>query len=350
MLDLTLNIAGPIGLNVTAQCQSTVTAILGESASGKTTLLRTIAGLNNPFTGSLYWRGQDITTRPPHHRPFAMVQQEPALFPHWSLQQHITEIRRNALGSRLDPAQLLNKLALQDLLHKRPQQLSGGQQQRVALLLALLREPQLLLLDEPFSALDHSTKQRIFPVLLATLNQLGAQALLVSHQLRDCAALANKALILENQSINGEEAIGSAMRRYQGNKHVHSLLDAVFVTHHDDSRLAQFNMGDQRVFAFKNNDQELSKGEKVRLAIYADDIGICLSKPEDSSFVNILDARITGLERSEHGYWVQCETGQQDIVIEVSKKSQEKLFLQPEKNVYLLAKAGAIDVLGPINP
>ncbi len=350
MLDLRLNITQPTNLNVSAQTSARVTAILGTSASGKTSLLRIIAGLNKSAQGQILWRDRSISNLAPHQRPFAMVQQEPALFPHWNLQQHIDQVRRHALGSSLNARQLTQAFGLNEQLNKLPQELSGGQQQRAALLLALLREPQLLLLDEPFSALDHSAKQQLFPVLLQTLKTLNAQALLISHQLRDCAALADRAWRLENKTIEHTEAIGAALRRYQGNVHLHSLLDATFVENQSDSRLAHFKVGQQSLFAFNDNTSSLSPGDNVRLAIYADDIGISLSKPTDSSFVNILEARITQVRPSEHGHWVHCALSAQDVVVEVSQRSQEKLFLSPKKSVHLLAKAGAIDVLGPHTP
>ncbi|MDR0809452.1 MAG: ABC transporter ATP-binding protein, partial [Gemmobacter sp.] len=136
--------------------------LLGPSGSGKTTFLMILSGFEAPSAGRLTLDGRDMTETPPEARGFGMVFQGYALFPHMTVEENIAfplKVQgRNASGIRARVAQMVEMVGLGGHAHKRPAALSGGQQQRVALARALAYEPPVLLLDEPFSALDRNLR------------------------------------------------------------------------------------------------------------------------------------------------------------------------------------------------
>ena len=127
-------------------------SLLGPSGSGKTTLLRIIAGFERPDEGRVHLRGVDVTARPPYARQVNTVFQEYALFPHMTVRQNVEYARKHAADEYLE------RFRIGHLQSARPAELSGGERQRVALARALARDPDVLLLDEPLSALDDNTK------------------------------------------------------------------------------------------------------------------------------------------------------------------------------------------------
>jgi molybdate transport system ATP-binding protein len=147
-----------------------LTALFGHSGCGKTTLLRCIAGLQ-PASGELVVNGDTWhnahESRPVHHRPLAYVFQETSLFPHLSVERNLNYgYRRVPVNQRrIQFDQAVEWLGLAYLLKRMPQKLSGGERQRVAIARALLTSPQLLLMDEPLSALDQASKREILPYL-----------------------------------------------------------------------------------------------------------------------------------------------------------------------------------------
>ena len=159
--------------------QGTSTTILfGPSGSGKTTVLRCIAGLEELTAGRIVFDGDDWTRVPPQKRPIGYLFQEYALFPHLRVRDNI------GYGVRRNPGvveRVAAKLKVHDLLDRRPSELSGGQQQRVALARVLAREPRLLLLDEPLSALDAATRDHVRAELAHLLRGLEIPAVVVTH-------------------------------------------------------------------------------------------------------------------------------------------------------------------------
>ena len=151
-------------VNLQVQPGETV-ALLGPSGSGKSTLLKIIAGLEAPDAGRVLCQGQDITATPPERRGFALMFQDFALFPHLNVQDNVAfGLVEQGLRSPLarEKAQtMLQRFGMQPYARSKVWQLSGGEQQRVALARALITEPKVLLLDEPFSALDADLRQTL---------------------------------------------------------------------------------------------------------------------------------------------------------------------------------------------
>ncbi len=165
--------------------QGQTVALLGPSGSGKSTLLKIIAGLEAPDAGRVRFGGQDITALPPEQRKFALMFQDFALFPHLDVQDNVAfglveQGLRRALA-RAQAVAMLQRFGLGAHMQARVWQLSGGEQQRVALARALITAPRLLLLDEPFSALDADLRHSLRAEFLAHIAASGMAVVWVTH-------------------------------------------------------------------------------------------------------------------------------------------------------------------------
>lgn len=205
-LHVRLKQVGPIRLDVEFFCgEGELLALVGPSGAGKSTTLRAIAGLYRPREGSVTcdgstWletsRGLDL---PPHRRRVGLVFQSYALFPHMTALGNVTA----AMGHR--PAgeraargrELLALVHLEGLEQRRPADLSGGQQQRVAMARALAREPAVLLLDEPFSAVDRRTRRKLHTELAELRRAVRIPIVLVTHDIDEAAGLADRMCVID---------------------------------------------------------------------------------------------------------------------------------------------------------
>lgn len=180
-------------------------AVLGPSGAGKSTLLNLIAGFLTPASGTLMIEGDDHTATPPSRRPVSMLFQENNLFSHLNVQQNI--------GLGLDPGLKLSALQREKLMHiarqmgidnlmrRLPGELSGGQRQRVALARCLVRDQPVLLLDEPFSALDPALRQEMLALVSDVCHNRQLTLLMVSHSVEDAARIAPRSVVVADGRI-----------------------------------------------------------------------------------------------------------------------------------------------------
>ena len=173
---------------------------LGPSGCGKTTLLRLIAGLENPTRGRILLGGQNITQTPAHKRNFGMVFQSLALFPHLTVGENVAyslKVRHIDKATRRQRAEeLLNLVQLFGYFDRHISQLSGGQRQRVAIARALAIEPQLFLLDEPLSALDAKLRENMQLELRELQQRLGVTTILVTHDQREAMTMSDLVVVM----------------------------------------------------------------------------------------------------------------------------------------------------------
>lgn len=175
-------------------------AVLGPSGCGKTTLLRCVAGFEKVDAGRIVVDGRDLTTLAPQRRRIAVVPQEGALFPHLCVFGNVAYgLNRSARRERV--GEVLALLGLAGLENRMPHQLSGGQQQRVAVARALAPRPPVVLLDEPFSALDAALRADIRRDIRAALRADGATALLVTHDQGEALSMADEVAVMRDGVI-----------------------------------------------------------------------------------------------------------------------------------------------------
>ncbi|MCS6131024.1 ATP-binding cassette domain-containing protein [Clostridium botulinum] len=228
--------------------------ILGPSGCGKTTLLRIISGLDKPNKGSIYVKDRDITKSEPSERNCGMVFQNYVLFPNMTAEKNIAYGLKNKGMSKVDISkkmeEVLNLVGLFDLRDKYPHQLSGGQQQRVALARAIAVTPDILLLDEPLSALDAKSREVLRAELKTLQKKLGITTIMVTHDQEEALIMADKIIIMNKCEIM---QVGTPIQVYNNPKNKF-IADFMGNTNF-------FNKGG-KVYAIRPENVEYSLSEK----------------------------------------------------------------------------------------
>jgi len=210
--------------------EGSLTALLGPSGSGKSTLLRAIAGLDTPDTGTITIKGNDVTGVPPQRRGIGFVFQHYAAFKHLSVFRNVAfglEVRKKSKDEiRKRVMELLELVHLDQFADRLPSQLSGGQRQRMALARALAVEPRVLLLDEPFGALDAKVRAELREWLRRLHDEVHVTTVLVTHDQEEAMAIADRIAVLDKGAI---QQVGAPRELYDNpaNRFVMEFLGPV---------------------------------------------------------------------------------------------------------------------------
>ncbi|WP_306523732.1 molybdenum ABC transporter ATP-binding protein [Rheinheimera sp.] len=329
-----------------------VTAIFGRSGCGKTSLLRAIAGLEPAVQGQISFAGQQWLDGkqqyPVQQRRIGLVSQHDTLLPHLTVQQNLLfgYERVPAALRRLQPAELYQRLDLTLLLDRKVQQLSGGQKQRVALGRALLAQPQLLLLDEPFSALDKQGRQEILPYLQQLLLDIKIPVLFVSHQLEDVVQLADQLLLLTDGNITAQGPLANLLHQEVDLQHeALSLLYGRLQQHGSTAAgYCQILLGDTLVLLPVQAGHQ-GRQDLCRLKIRARDVSVSLQPLQQSSIQLQLSARVShwraASQPTELLLFLTLNDGQQ-LTAQISSLAFSQLALQQGSALYANIKAAAL--------
>ncbi|HZF34640.1 MAG TPA: ABC transporter ATP-binding protein, partial [Candidatus Angelobacter sp.] len=196
--------------------KGTFVTLLGPSGCGKTTILRAIAGLVNPTSGEIRIKGRRVNDVPIHKRNIGLVFQNYALFPHKSVADNVgfglkyRGVDKAAIGERVRRA--LDIVRLPGVEQKLPSELSGGQQQRIALARAIVIEPDVLLLDEPLSALDANLREEMRIELKAIQREVGITTVFVTHDQEEALAMSDQVVVMNHGLV---EQIGAPEEVYR---------------------------------------------------------------------------------------------------------------------------------------
>ncbi|TDL30479.1 ABC transporter ATP-binding protein [Jeotgalibacillus sp. S-D1] len=184
--------------------QKEILSLVGPSGTGKSTLLRSIAGLEPLSSGDLYINGVSMSQKKMKDRPIGMVFQQPLLFPHLTILENVIyglRLKKKKREAEIEGLRFLQSVGLIDYKDAYPHSLSGGQQQRVALIRALIVKPKLLLLDEPFSNLDPDLRRELRDWVLKLLKQEGMTAIFVTHDREEAMLLGDRVAVLAEGSL-----------------------------------------------------------------------------------------------------------------------------------------------------
>src|SRR5437867_6374307 len=256
--------------------------LLGASGSGKTTILRIIAGLEQPYTGKVILHGKDVTELPPRERGVGVIFQSYALFPKMTVEKNIgygLRIRRQRRKEiRKTVNELISLVQLEEHRKKYPSQLSGGQQQRVAIARTLAYKPEVLLFDEPFGALDAQTRVHLRREIRALLRKVNVPAIFITHDQEEALELGDRVAVIYKGHI---EQIGTPYEIYTNpaTEYVATFLGAANIlegvvrnsfleigTAQLPAQLdtEKFKQGDCVKIVFRPEDVSLSKTDFVR--------------------------------------------------------------------------------------
>lgn len=343
----------PIPLDIAFRVEpGELLALVGHSGSGKSTMLRTIAGLWTPTEARVAVNGEswlDTERRinlAPHRRRVGIVFQSYALFPHMtalanvtSAMGHLPSAEREAKARRL-----LALVNLEGLEARRPSALSGGQQQRVAVARALAREPAALLLDEPFSAVDRATRERLYDEIRQLRVHLAMPTILVTHDMEEARLLADRMVVIEHGRVVRTGSTADVMfdpqaLRAMGLREIGSSLPAVIEAQEDDE-LTRLKAVAGPIWLPR---VDAPPGTAVRLRIMAHDVMIAREKPAGISALNMLLGTVTAVDKGDGpGVIVRLDVGGSEILAQLTARSARALALAPGTSCYALVKSMAV--------
>ena len=304
-----------------------VTGIFGESGSGKTTLLRCIAGLEGK--GGL----------PVHRRNVGYVFQQPTLFAHLDVSGNIDYGMKRAKTARVDREQIVAMLDIGDLLNRRPHSLSGGEAQRVAIAAALLRSPDLVLMDEPLASLDRRRKDELLPYFDRLHDELSIPAIYVSHDIDEVSRLCDFLVVLEQGKVavsgNLFDVLSHNDLPLLSGRNAGVVLWATPADHEDG--LTKFDFGDGDIWAPGHFD---TGRRPMRLRIAASDFSIVRERPTEKTILNVLRAKIEEVRPvDEARALVRMAVGNQCLLAQVTNRSVARLELKEGERVFAQVKS-----------
>lgn len=340
---------------------SSITGIFGPSGAGKTTLFNLIAGVDNPSSGEISFNNTTLVDIKNNinikgkNRNIGYVFQEHYLFPHLSIKKNLNYSKpyikkRKHFISFNDVIKLLD---LNPLLNKKPGQLSGGERQRVAMGRALLSQPQILLLDEPFSNVDCSKRKQIISYLLRINNHFKIPMLIISHHLEDILKLTRKIVLIENGDTVACDDVFNIIKSGDNPE----LIKPKKFQNTFKVDLREFNKLENSYILRSKTDIELTisthskllnksiePGTKIQLSLRPIDISLSLDKLENTSVQNQLKGIIKQIIKNKEGIYCVVDCGF-EVFVEISNAIISKLYLHEGQTVFCQIKASDFDVV-----
>jgi molybdate transport system ATP-binding protein len=344
-------------LNINCEIKTQVTGIFGSSGAGKTTFLQSLAGLQIPDSGSISIAGREVFNAgkninlAPEKRRIGFVFQEGRLFPHLNVIQNL----KYGIKDKPDIAffrEVTELLKISDILNSKVSKISGGQAQRVAIGRALLTRPDILVLDEPFSALDKKLRHHIISLLKPLITKFNLPVLVISHDLSDLLMLSDNLLIIEKGQCVGH---GDYYDLIAANDSRSALTSAGLVNAIDlkiefiDDKKGLMNLshGNQQIYAESWLDEERFLDDVyVNVVLRPEDITLASHKIKDISIQNQLEGKIEKLITTKNKVLCVIDCGFK-LISEVSLATQQKMKLEEGKGIWCLFKAAAVKLNSP---
>lgn len=320
-----------------------VTALFGPSGSGKSTVFALIAGLLRPASGTIHLADRvlvDTQTRvfvSPEERRIGVVFQDHLLFPHMSVEQNLRFGLGRAAARALDFHRVADILEIRPLLPRRPQTLSGGERQRVALGRALLRGPELLLMDEPLTGLDLDLKDRILTYLERAVTEWRIPTLFISHDVVDVRRLADQAVLLEAGQVTFSGSTESAFQSGPNLINLLRLTDLWQVGEHWEGRV-----GEQLLHL--PADPALAAGGCLYAKFLPRDVSLSRQPVAGLSVRNQLQGRVREVVTVQGRTLVAVDVGQ-FLWSEITAEAAAELGIASGMTITCLIKTAAIELL-----
>ena len=322
-----------------------VTALFGLSGSGKSSLINLVSGLINPDEGVISLNGRELFNSaenvcvPINQRNIGYVFQDARLFPHYTVNGNLRYGMKNTSKDEFN--YIVELLGIGHLLKRYPITLSGGEKQRVAIGRALLTDPEILLMDEPLSALDLPRKRELMNYLERLSKEINIPILYVTHSLDELLRLAERVVLLTNGKVEAYDVLESIWESplflpWKQENEQSAVLSLPVFMHNPSYKMTALSIGDQNIWI---NQVEAQINEKVRICIHSSDVSISLNKVEQSSIRNILYGRIVNILELENRVDLKLDIGGKHLWASISKWSFHDLALQVGQLVYAQIKA-----------
>ncbi|NQU87984.1 MAG: molybdenum ABC transporter ATP-binding protein [Mariniphaga sp.] len=342
-------------LNIVQEFPSGITGIYGPSGQGKTTLLNAIAGIITPNEGNISINDECVFDKknkkniPVRNRRIGYLFQNDRLFPHLTILKNLKYGLK--LNSRIGLDEVVEILDIRNLLSKLPDECSGGERQRVALGRALLSSPNLLLLDEPFAAVDVKLRENIIPYLVDINRMFQIPMLVVSHDLPDLLSLTNYLILLNDGKISASGLFRDLIANEKnltimqgaGIYNAFDLLVFEFFESNNIVLLKSFNH-EFKIQAISSSFQtKIERDSKVKVLIRPEDIAVSLAPVEGISLRNQIPGKIEKVF-SRNGYSFCLVDAGEKLLVEITEASRKKMNLEPGQNIYCLFKSVALKI------
>ncbi len=321
-------------------------AIIGPTGAGKTILLESIIGFWEIERGTIRLDNVDITTVLPENRRIGIVYQDYALFPHFTVFQNIAYGLRKKDKSRLTEKVKETAEALQigHLLHRKPTTLSGGEQQRAALARALIVEPKLLLMDEPFSALDPTTRRKTRQLLKEAVNRNRTTVIHITHDLEDAWSLANKTAFFREGALLQfglqEELFYRPCSKFIADFVGASIFEGEVETDTNGCSIIDFGH-----FCLSTLDM-VEIGQSVRVAVRPEDIIVSKSLPSsDLSAQNVLETKLEAINDEGRYCLLDLQINGTSICGLVGRSTIARMNLKIGDTVFAVIKSANVKVV-----
>ncbi|WP_323768677.1 molybdenum ABC transporter ATP-binding protein [Marinovum sp.] len=346
-LEVAVRAAAPIPLDVSFRVEAgELLALVGPSGAGKSTVLRAIAGLWHPDRGRVSvdgetWLDTDTgTDLPTHRRRLGVVFQSYALFPQMTALANVMA----AGAGQTRASEVLELVHLGGLERRRPAELSGGQQQRVAVARALARDPAVLLLDEPFSAVDRGTREGLYAEIERLRAHLRMPVVLVTHDMEEARRLADRIVVIDHGQVLRDGPVDDILYdpralRGMGLREAGATLTARIEDQEADGltrlRCAGGPLWLPRISGVA--------GEVVRVRIMAHDVMLANQRPEAISALNVIPGVIESILPGDGpGALVTLAVGDELVVARITQRSVQAMGLVVGQSCYALVKSMAV--------
>jgi len=326
--------------------------LLGPTGAGKTVFLETIAGLRRPSRGQIHLAGRDVTSLPPEARRVGFVYQSQALFPHLTVAEniafgpHLQGLPPDQVARRVE--EIAASLGIGHLLSRTPRTLSGGEAQRVALARALALQPDVLLLDEPLSALDPGTREALQEELRRLHRERGTTTIHVTHNFEEAISLGDRIGVLEpeNRGKNRESRLVQVGTPEEIFRRPATPFVARFVGARNLFRGHAACCGDVVLVEIEGGLKVAAVGEReglVHLLVRPEDI-VLSTAPLQSSARNCFRGQVVEIRNMGAVLHVVVDVPPRFTVL-ITRPSREEMGLEPGSEVYLAFKASAVHLL-----
>ncbi|MDU8925188.1 molybdenum ABC transporter ATP-binding protein ModC [Pasteurellaceae bacterium LIM206] len=327
-----------------------ITGIFGLSGSGKSSLINFVSGLLKPDEGRICLNERTLVDTQtgvnlaPHKRHIGYVFQDARLFPHYNVKGNLCYGIKRGHFQQSEFERIVGLLGIDHLLQRYPITLSGGEKQRVAIGRALLTQPEMLLMDEPLSALDLPRKRELLNYLEKLSRQIQIPILYVTHSIDELLRLAERVVLLDDGKVKAYDDLERIWQNplftpWQTRQEKSAVLTLPILLQHEHYAMTALNLAERPLWV-KLLDAPV--GQPIRLCIQSSDVAISLTLPEHTSVRNILPVSVIGVETAREHADVKVRCGNYEFWAKISLWAQEELQLETGQSVYAQIKAVSI--------